>query len=546
MGDESANWWRSFTNSLPPKQILIPLALVLAVVLVYSPVSEHGFLRWDDNNYITDNPHVTVGLSAANIAWAFKETGIFYWHPLTWMSHMTDVQLFGARAGSHHAVNLILHAINVLLLFFLLYKGTGAFWRSSMVAALFAFHPLNVETVAWLSERKSLLSALFSFLTIAAYGWYVAKPAAKRYALVALAFLAALMSKPMAVTLPVLLLLIDVWPLRRRGQENPPSWGRLVLEKVPLLLMSVGSTVITIIGQRAVGAFATTGTIPLGMRIEQAFVSYVVYLRKLILPTDLAAFYPYHPKWIPILQLAGAILLLVAITAAAIRGRKTGYLIVGWLFFVLALGPVTGILQAGYVVIADRFAYIPAIGIFVAAVWGCAALVEKAHVPRMIPAVAGCVLVAVFAFASYHYVQYWRNGVVLFTRAAQVEKTPEPMIENLLADALLVSNRMDEAFEHYKRSCELNEKQDLCHFNMAEILFVRYDVQGALQHYLLAGTYTKDANIALHCLLGSGEAMLRLGDVAGAQRQYGYALSIDPSNETARRALMQIRAMAGQ
>jgi protein O-mannosyl-transferase len=263
---------------------------------LYSSVRHHEFLDFDDSQYVTKNIHVSTGLKLGNIVWAFTTFYAANWHPLTWLSHMMDCQLFGLNSGSQHLVNVALHAANVLLLFLLLQRATGAVWRSFFVAALFAVHPLNVETVAWVAERKSLLSAFFSLLTIAAYGWYVSRPGWKKYLLVLVAFSLALMSKPMAVSLPLVLLLLDYWPLQR--YEDLPfrsKWVRLSLEKSPLFLMSAASSVVTIVAQRSSGSVVDTSALPLSVRMGNAFVSYVAYIGKMFWPANLAVFYP-HPQ----------------------------------------------------------------------------------------------------------------------------------------------------------------------------------------------------------------------------------------------------------
>lgn len=533
-------------GGLPQHKILIAAALVLSVLLVYGGVSGCGFLRWDDNIYVTENPHVNTGVTGKNIAWAFAETGTFYWHPLAWFSHMLDCQIFGLTPGPHHLVNLLLHLINTVLLFLLLYKATGALWRGSLVAALFALHPLNVETVAWISERKSLLSALFSLLTIAAYGWYVKRPSAQRYVATAGLFLLALMSKPMALTLPLVLLMLDYWPLARFGETPSLRLAlRLGLEKLPLLLMSAGSAALTIFGQFSANAMSSLTRIPLGMRLEQALVSYFVYLRKLFWPSDLAAFYPYHPHWISWSIVAAATTLLIGFAALFVYARRAPYLLFGWALFVVTLLPVSGIVQAGRVVIADRFAYIPAIGIFIALVWLCGDLVERYSLKPAIPAAISVTILLALAATARDYVHYWENGVTLFTHAAAVDQTPDSMMEDMIADALVADHKIDAALAHYQRACELEPHFDLCHYNIAEILFSRYDARSALEHYEIAGRYTRNRQVALNCLVHSGEALLDLGDVDSAERQLSYALTLDPQNPEANRLMAQLNARRG-
>ena len=271
--------WGQILEDLRERPAILAAILAFATLLLYLPVAHHAFLDFDDIQYVSKNVHVRTGLRLENVIWAFKDVNTFYWHPVTWLSHMLDCQIFGLNSGAHHLVNVAIHVANLLLLFFLLRKATGSVWKSFIVAALFALHPLNVETVAWLAERKSLLSAFFSFLTFAAYGWYVRKPGWERYLLIVSTFLLALMSKPMAVTVPLLLLLFDIWPLSRY-EELPftQRWSRLCLEKLPLLLMSAGSSIVTYLGHH--GAIASLSAVPFSSRLQNALLSYATYVIK--------------------------------------------------------------------------------------------------------------------------------------------------------------------------------------------------------------------------------------------------------------------------
>src|ERR1051325_7006970 len=309
---------------------LIYLALALATLAVYCQVRGFDFVSYDDHWIIRDNPHLQHGLSWSNLAWAFTDCKYDWWHPLTWLSHMVDCELYGLNPGPHHWTNLLLHVANVLLLFGLLHRMTGTVWRSGFVSALFALHPLHVESVAWITERKDVLSTCFLMLTLLAYDQYIRQPCLRRYLLVLLAFGLALMSKPMMVTLPFALMLLDYWPL---GRFDKMSRTRLALEKVPLLVVAVISSVITLIGQKNVGGMAHWEACPLSIRISNAMVSYLSYLRKMVWPNDLAFFYPYCNQ-IPLAKVAGAAVLLLAITAAVIRvSRRHPYLLVGWLWY---------------------------------------------------------------------------------------------------------------------------------------------------------------------------------------------------------------------
>jgi len=497
---------------LREKPLLLGVLLALAAVLLYSPAAHHPFLAYDDSLYVTQNVHVSTGLSFTNLKWAFTNFSSF-WHPVTWISHMTDCQTFGLNPCAHHLVNVLLHAVNVLLLFLLLQKSTGAVWRSFVVAGLFAVHPANVETVAWIAERKSLLSALFSLLTIAAYARYVQRPSWRRYLVVALTFSLALMSKSMAVTLPVILLLLDYWPLRR--------WDRgsrlLLLEKVPLLVLSALSSVATVLSQRGWGALVAASDLPLYLRLENAFIAYVAYLRELIWPANLAIFYP-HPALkvpegghLPWQEVLASFLLLTAITLAVVKFRHIRYLVVGWLGFLIALFPVSGVVQVGLAGRADRYAYLPYIFLFIMVVWSAGDLIQSLPAAKLtIPAaaVSACVL-TVFAYSATQYLAYWEDGAKLLEHARAVAGAPDIMIEALLGDAYYYSGRPAAAAPHYQEWCELAATNDLCHYRLAQALFQLGRLQPALQQYQLAASLTRDQGMASACARKSQE-ILRL------------------------------------
>ena len=459
-------------EDLRRKPILPTLALVLATLVLYSPVAHHQFLNYfDDDFYITNNVHVSTGLNLDNAIWAFgfHEAN---WHPLTWLSHMLDCQLFGLNPGPHHLVNVLLHAINVVLLFWLLQKATGAVWRSFLVAALFAFHPLNVETVAWAAERKSLLCTLFSLLTAAAYGLYARRPDGKKYMIVLGAFSLALMSKPMAVSLPFVLLLLDYWPLERYPKlPFLKKWVRLIAEKIPLFVMSVASSELTMLAQRAVGAMPAN--LPLSWRLENAVVCYVAYIRKMIWPAKLAVFYPHPWHALPMPKVIAATMILATITVAVLFLHRARYLVTGWFLFVVTLIPVIGIVQVGRQAMADRYAYVSCIGLFIVIAWGFSSIVEAARLPRTVPAIAALCLIAASAFVTSRYLPYWQDGVQLFTQASTVAGKPDFMIEEGLAENLASAGRYDEALAHYRKACELLPSYARCHDKIEELLVKR-------------------------------------------------------------------------
>ena len=529
-----------FLDNLHQKPMLLGALLVIATVLLYGSVRHHEFLDFDDSQYVTKNIHVSTGLKLGNVVWAFTTFYAANWHPLTWLSHMTDCQLFGLNSGSQHVVNVALHAANVLLLFLLLQRGTGAVWRSFFVAALFAVHPLNVETVAWVAERKSLLSTLFSLLTIAAYGLYASQPGWKKYLLVLVSFSLALMSKPMAVSLPLVLLLLDYWPLRRC--EDLPfrsKWARLSLEKLPLFLMSAASSVVTILAQRSGGSVVDASSLPLSLRVGNALVSYVAYIGKMFWPAKLAVFYPHPQHSLPWSDVFAAAVILSSITIVMLYLYRARYLAMGWFLFVITLIPVIGIVQVGRQAMADRYTYFPCIGLFLIVVWGLSDALNRAPVPRVLPAVAALCLIVVLAAATIRYLTYWQNGVNLFTRAEILAGRPDAHIEAALGDAMVIAGRYNEAYQHYGEACILLPRDAQCRFNMAEILFNRHQLRDALEQYQLALSLTDSKDMALSCLTNSGEILLDLADYETAEKSLTAALQIDPNNSTALRLRQQ-------
>ena len=528
---------REFIDGLSKKPILLCALLVFLTLLLYAPVAHHDFLDFDDGQYIIQNTHVRTGLSLGNIAWAFTSYYAANWHPITWLSHMSDCQLYGLNSGAHHCVNLALHVLNILLLFTLLRLGTGAVWRSFLVAALFAVHPLNVETVAWVAERKSLLSALFSFLAIAAYGRYIHCPDWKKYLAVLVAFSLALTSKPMAVTLPLVLLLLDYWPLNR-FEEVPllRRCAQLSVEKIPLLLMSGASAYITIVAQRSGGAVLQLSELPLLLRLENVVKSYAAYVGKMIWPAKLAVYYPIMlggRASVPLAEVIASTLVLAGTTALVVYFHRSRYLAVGWFLFLVTLVPVIGIVQVGYQSMADRYAYIPFIGLFIMLIWGSASIAEKTSADRVVAAIASLCLVAAFAVASSHYLQYWQNEVSLFTQARNVAAEPDSLIENGLADGLNSAGQTDEALRHYQLSCALYSGGYFCHYGIARILFDKNQFGKAIEECHTAARLANSREVSVPCFNKSGAVMLELGQLDAAEREFEAALAIDPNDQTA-------------
>jgi len=457
------------------RDLTVAVLLAVATLTIYGQLVHYDFVNFDDGKYVYENPRVQSGLSRSGIVWAFTTLWASNWHPLTWLSHMLDCELFGLNAGYHHLVSVFLHILNSLLLYVILRRMTKRAWRSGMVAALFALHPLHVESVAWISERKDVLSTLFFMLTLWAYGRYAERPSSRRYVPV-FGFLAlGLMAKPMLVTVPFVLLLLDYWPLRRLPsleKAKPPStkrpfhkWRnspgsavlRMIIEKVPLLALVAASCAVTFVAQQRGGAVASTLVIPQDVRVTNALVSYVVYITKTLWPSRLAVFYPYQDS-IPTMQAAGAFVVLVGVSAFIVwASRRWRYLAVGWFWYLGTLVPVIGLVQVGQQAMADRYTYIPLIGIFMLAVWSVADLVAGWRHRRIVSvALAGMVIVACMV-VTYSQVQHWRNGVSLFEHSLMAT-TPNAVAAQNLGNALHKQGKLDEAIEHYEEAIGLDPR----------------------------------------------------------------------------------------
>ncbi|MGA2967379.1 MAG: tetratricopeptide repeat protein [Terriglobales bacterium] len=457
--------------------LCVPLAV--ATIALYIPVGRHAFFVFDDRDYVTGNPHIHGGLAWSTIKWAFTSTESANWHPLTWLSHALDYQLFGLNPAGHHLDSVLIHTVNAVALFLLFAWVTKRVGPSLLVAALFAFHPFNVESVAWVAERKNVLSTLFFLLAIAAYAWYAKKPDWRRYLLVAALFAAGLMAKPMVITLPFVLLLLDYWPLGRTV-GSPSSVipapqlaiSRLLLEKIPLLVLSAASACITLRVQRTGHAMRTLQQFPLAIRIENAIVAYGLYLWKMVWPARLAPLYP-HSATLRVWQVTLSSLILVGVTVLVVVLRRKRYLPVGWFWFLGTLVPVIGLVQVGDAALADRYAYVPLIGIFVMIAWGLDDLAEAKKVRTfwlVIPAL--CALTAL-GFATSRQLNYWDNDYDLWSHALVVnERNPfahdamgSALLEPSLAAALnrwgnldTEQKRMDEARWHFERAVELRRQ----------------------------------------------------------------------------------------
>lgn len=450
--------------------LAVALLLFLAASLPYlARGGIHTFINMDDDYYVYKNHWVLKGLTVEGVRWAFTTFDVSNWHPLTWLSHMADVTLFGTDAWKHHMTNILLHALNTSLLFLALHRMTAALWISSVVAALFGLHPLHVESVAWVSERKDVLSGLFFMLVLLTYERYVRRGGVRRYLLVLLFLAMGLMAKPMLVTVPFLLLLLDIWPLGRTFWAAPAdgsewrktSYGRLLMEKVPLVAVSFASGVVTLAAQKAGEAVKPLEIIGFGQRLTNAAISYTAYIGKTLWPLSLSVYYPLSPgeiaSW---LMVSGALLVLVGVTVAVVRQQRRPYLLVGWLWYIGMLVPVIGLVQVGYQSMADRYTYLPLTGLFVMAAWGTQELLGK----RWRLMAAGGILL-LLAVLTVRQVGYWKDSATLFSRALATSRG-NSLVHNNLGLALAQEGRVDEALSHYRAALSHDPNYPEAHFNL--------------------------------------------------------------------------------
>ncbi|MGO9862853.1 MAG: tetratricopeptide repeat protein [Terriglobales bacterium] len=513
-------------NNLPVR--FIAILLFLGTLALYYPALGNGFVNYDDPAYVTANLQVQQGFTSRSLAWAFTSTAEANWHPLTWISHMLDVQWFGLRPAGHHAQSVLWHAVNVVLLFLLLARATGFVGRSALVAALFAVHPLNVESVAWVAERKTVLCAFFILLALAAYGWYAKRPRTGRYVLVALLFALALMAKPMAITLPFALLLVDFWPLQR-FQQTPLS--KLAFEKTPLLALSAASAAITLYAQRAGGAVGSTELLPLVMRVKNAIYSYLIYVEKAVWPSRLAVFYPHPEGSLAFWKVLGAAAVLAAITALCwhFRGSRyeRRYLLVGWFWFLGTLGPLIGIVQVGRQAWADRYAYLPLWGLFVIAVWLLSEAAARISLSRAAQIAIALAVLLGYSTVAYSQIQYWRNSYSLFAHAIQVTSA-NATAEGNLGSALMEMQRPDLALRHLERAIQLLPTLSTPHYNLGVLLHQQNQLDRARQEYQLALKYGPDEREAAQTHNNLGALFNQLGRRDEAVAEFTEALALNP------------------
>ncbi|MFH1981135.1 MAG: tetratricopeptide repeat protein [Pseudomonadota bacterium] len=500
------------------------LVLTLWTGMLYAPIVNFDFIDiYDDWDYVTENTAVLKGLSPESIGWAFSETHSANWHPITWMSHMADVELFGRWAGGHHLSSLLFHLINAALLLVALYMMTGALWRSAVVAAVFALHPINVESVAWVAERKNVLSTMFWMLSLIAYCRYAATEKRGMLALVGVCMALGLMAKPMVVTLPFALILLDIWPLSRCQVASFRRWRRLFAEKWFLFALSGASVVITIISQKSGGAVQTLHRYPLDSRIANALCAYIRYVGKLVFPENLAIPYPY-PEKIPLWAVGGAAILLIAATTVAVRQiYRRPWCFVGWFWFVGTLVPVIGIVQVGEQSMADRYAYIPMIGLFMTIVWSIPDNAGESRKGRGCLAALAVLVMGFLSWQTHKQLQYWESNLSLFAHTTAVTPQNRTALLNL-GFALKTAGRMDEALEQYRRILAFDPFNAKANSNVGGVLMARGEIDTAIA-YIRKAIALDPGNPGAHNNLGS--ALGRKGDIAGALEAYRTALAID-------------------
>jgi tetratricopeptide (TPR) repeat protein len=530
-------------------KVLICIFLMVATFCIYTQTQDHEFINFDDDLYITDNWNVQAGLTSESVKWAFTTTYSGDWSPVTWFSHILDYQLHGLHAKGHHLTSLFLHIANTLILFIVLSRMTGAIWQSAFVAAMFAFHPLNVESVAWAAERKNVLSTLFWLMTLWAYIHYAEKPNIKRYGLVFLFFTLGLMSKPMLVTLPFVLLLLDYWPLRRlkfkqeRGSNKISEKNiakrsevlQLVLEKVPLFLLSAVFSIVTYIASKSLGAMDYGENLTFSTRVTNAMVSYLDYLGKMVWPSELSILYPHPGNTLTAWEGILCGMALVGITIISIRLiRKAPYFAVGWFWYLGTLVPVIGIfVQAGDQAMADRYAYVPLIGIFIIVAWGLPELMAKwRYKEKVLPISAGIIIFALL-ITTWKQVGHWKNSITIFKHAISVTDKKYPsfvVAHNQLGIALFSDGKNEEAISHYKMAIKFNPDHAKSHSNFGGALLAEGKIEEAISHYKMAIKLNPDF-AAAHFNLGI--TLVAGGKIEEAIPHYRMAIEINPDFSSA-------------
>lgn len=524
----------------PGRQLYVySLLLIILTIALYYPVKSHPFVNYDDDVYVTENIQVQSGLNWDTVSWAFVTYDGGNWHPITWLSHALDCELYDMNPGGHHQTSLLLHVLNALLLFWVLRRATGFAGRSFMVAALFAVHPINVESVVWIAERKTVLSMLFFLVALGAYRWYVSKPGVGRYAVVAVMFALGLMAKPQIITLPFVLLLWDYWPLQRMSfvSDRAPatdeaaaafpvrSFRGLLEEKLPLFAIAAASAAITMKAQRAAGAMASLGMAPLSVRLSNAIVSYIRYLAKAFWPAHLAPMYPHPGGSLRAWQVYGAFLILLVVSTLVVEGRRRRYLLVGWLWFVGTLIPMIGLIQVGRQAMADRYAYLPLLGVFIMVCWAVADWFAENHLPAaVLPAVSVVVLLAL-TITARRQIGYWADNVTLWTRTVQIT-APNYIAQDDLGGALIERKQLEEAIPHFREAAEIHPVDPISHFNIAFYEQQHGNLAQAIEDYKKAILLTTSPGLKIKAWNNMGLAYRALGDAEQARECFATAKTL--------------------
>jgi tetratricopeptide (TPR) repeat protein len=517
----------------------ICISLAVLTWVVFGQLLQYDFINYDDPRYVYENTNITNGLTIGGIAWAFTHIHSMNWHPLTTISHMLDCQLYGLKPGAHHFTNVLLHSIVAILLFLVLQQmtggpsRTGSIWRSAFVAAVFAIHPLRVESVAWIAERKDVLSGVFFMLTLLTYIRYVRVPSIGHYLTVIFMFALGLMCKPMLVTLPFVLLVLDYWPLKRVRSQNSELRSQrnllaLVVEKLPLVALSVVSSVVTFAAQR--GAVGWTEQLPVLARINNAVVTYAAYMWQMLWPVKLAVFYPHPEGRLPLWEIIVCFLLLIGITAAAVVLRKARpYFITGWLWYVGMLVPVIGLVQVGWQGRADRYTYLPQIGLYIAITWGIADVTAAWRWQREILTAGTAIVVALLSWRASVQTSYWRDSETLFTHALAVTSNND-VAENNLGIVYLQKGRLDAAISLLQAAVDLRADNSPAQENLAKALLQKGQVSEALLHYRKLLELQPD-NMEVHNIVGT--VLIQQGRISEAVEEWQKVLLIQPDNGNA-------------
>ena len=508
------------------RNVVVCLLLAVIVLALYNPAMRHPFVNYDDDRYVTENPHIRQGLTWDTFVWSLTSTEQANWHPLTWMSHALDCSLFRLNPIGHHFTSVLLHAANTMLLFLLLVWGTGKFAPSLFAAALFAVHPMNVESVVWIAERKNVLCTFFFFLTLWAYGWFARDPSWKRYLVVVFMFAAALASKPMVITLPFVLLLLDFWPLRRLASSGGKyRLPRLFVEKLPLLALSAASGVVTMHAQRAGGAVRTTSEFSFGVRVSNAIYAYAMYLWKAIWPAHLAPLYPHPGNSLAIWSILAAAFALILVTLTVWKLRSRPYLLMGWLWFLGTLVPVLGLVQVGDAAMADRYAYIPLIGIFVAIAFGVADFaIERSF--KFVASAAAIGAVIALMLVTHRQIGYWQSNTRLWSHALAVTRN-NFIAEDNLGGALILEGNEEEAYPHFQASARINPKDPMSHSNLGSYYQTHHRTDDAIAEYRTAISLTGDPGLLAETHANLGAAFRTIGKDEKARSEFQHALNLN-------------------